>query len=99
MRTPIKALDEPNAELMAQRRDGVGNVALRAQGCRVECHSREGQALACNEVSFGTAGSAGSEAFADEESIGGNGPTRVMMESSPAATFVVPRAKLLLEIS
>lgn len=45
VRTPIEALDESNAELMAQCRERVGNVALRARGSRVGGNLREEQAL------------------------------------------------------
>ena len=45
VRTVAEAMDEPDAELMTDRRDGVGRVPLRAPGCHAGRNRREGQAF------------------------------------------------------
>ena len=52
--------------------------------------------LACDEVFFG-ADAAGSESLSDQEAIGRDTQTGVMVEPAPAAPFVVTEPQFLLE--
>lgn len=54
--------------------------------------------LAGDEVFFGADGLAGGEAFGDQESVGSNAQRRVMMESTPASSFIMTEPQFLLQV-
>ena len=91
-------MDEPNAELMTNRRDGIGHVPLRAPGCPAGVIGGKGRQLADDEIFFGADGSACGEAFGDEEAVGGDGQRRMMVKPPPAVAFVVSEAQFLLQL-
>lgn len=52
----------------------------------------------CDEVFFTVAGVLGEQALSHQQAVGGNAQAGVVMESSPATSFVMVQATVLLQI-